>query len=442
MTSVDSEAREFSRKGEVDSLLRNIDECLSEMVGFLREGEEVPMPLQERMSELHTELNRVILEFEGRDELNGDEQEMLAKAKAQLVKIFSSMYGLVYGDKPALEGALDGVRSAVSVLISPQSGRDLTDGEILRDEYLRTAKGRFPTAARGAVSDAIKKSLQLDLKGKKNVELQGQHEKLKEEAVYDSLLGEAGFKVRKWGEKEIDEILGSYCHPHEARRNKPRGCAVIMVDLDMFKNTNDTLGHPVGDMVLKVVARAIGRNLRPEDVKVRFGGEEMYMFLFDITKEEAIEKASALQIAVRREGDELGGKKLSNESDYWDFVRGRGDEKTGGNEHLRNHPVTISVGVASFSDVFRKGDDPKKVRKQMLKLADRCLYQAKESGRDGVVYVDDKEFQRVSEEGDSLESQIMTVESMRGTVEEHPTFDDLTDGMEVPEDTDEEDIAS
>jgi len=72
---------------------------------------------------------------------------------------------------------------------------------------------------------------------------------------------------------------------------------VLMVDIDHFKSVNDTYGHLNGDEVLRGVAQTLKNRVRPRDIVVRWGGEEIFIFL----------------AAAGREGAELAGEKLRRE---------------------------------------------------------------------------------------------------------------------------------
>ncbi len=78
---------------------------------------------------------------------------------------------------------------------------------------------------------------------------------------------------------------------------QPRGdacCAVLMLDLDRFKEINDTLGHGFGDQVLKEVAKRLRQAVRPEDMVARLGGDEFMVLMQDVEREHAPRRARAL----------------------------------------------------------------------------------------------------------------------------------------------------
>lgn len=130
--------------------------------------------------------------------------------------------------------------------------------------------------------------------------------------------------------------------------------ACVMIDLDKFKQVNDTLGHAVGDDLIKAAARSILSNLRQMDVACRLGGDE-FVLLLPRTNEQ-----SAAQVADRI----------------------REDYATASSRLLpARERKTMSIGVAS---VF--GTSPRPSNPEALMLAcDQTLYRAKESGRDATL---------------------------------------------------------
>ena len=129
-------------------------------------------------------------------------------------------------------------------------------------------------------------------------------------------------------------------------RNADRLSALLFVDLDQFKQVNDTLGHPCGDELLCAVAERLRGMLRPEDFVARFGGDEFVVFQQDI---ESHEDAAGL---ARRIVDRLSER-----------------------YKIDNHLVEIgaSVGIAMTS--------PGVTADTLLKNADMALYRAKADGR-------------------------------------------------------------
>jgi diguanylate cyclase (GGDEF)-like protein len=146
-----------------------------------------------------------------------------------------------------------------------------------------------------------------------------------------------------------------------SRRNAQpdRGClALLMMDLDHFKNVNDSHGHLVGSQTIKQVGELIEATIRESDVAARYGGEEYVTFLSNATTDVALRIAERIRAAV--EGHEI-------------VVTRRGVEA-----RLR---VTISIGTASYPD---DSVDPV----DLIEKADLALYRAKTLGRNRVCAFD------------------------------------------------------
>jgi diguanylate cyclase (GGDEF)-like protein len=129
------------------------------------------------------------------------------------------------------------------------------------------------------------------------------------------------------------------------------GVSLLMVDIDHFKRINDAHGHPVGDSVLREVARVLKDTLRAVDSLGRYGGEEFIAILPHTSHDEALQTADRLRRAIEEHLFRCAGKELR---------------------------TTVSVGVASFpSDTVDAPAD-------LVREADKALYRAKEGGRNRV----------------------------------------------------------
>lgn len=124
--------------------------------------------------------------------------------------------------------------------------------------------------------------------------------------------------------------------------------ALIMLDLDHFKNINDTYGHPIGDLVLRRVAECLMKSVRGEDVVARLGGEEFVVLL-----------RGADEMVAERHAQELRTA----------FEAMTFPEREGMH-------ITASFGVVCS----RHSTDPARLEE----LVDQALYQAKEAGRNCV----------------------------------------------------------
>ncbi len=130
-------------------------------------------------------------------------------------------------------------------------------------------------------------------------------------------------------------------------RRQKEHFAVLMMDIDHFKNTNDTFGHAAGDYVLTKVARALSSNVREEDTVARVGGEEFVVSSPYTNRLAAIVLAERLRKAVESLDIQFEGNTI---------------------------PVTISIGIAMLP---QDGDS----LETLLAAADERLYFAKNAGR-------------------------------------------------------------
>jgi diguanylate cyclase (GGDEF)-like protein len=132
--------------------------------------------------------------------------------------------------------------------------------------------------------------------------------------------------------------------------------AVVMLDVDHFKQVNDRFGHAAGDAILRQLAKRLHQNLRPTDILARYGGEEFVILLPRTASHEAE------QIVAR----------------LWQAV-------SGNPFHVDNEviPVTISIGIAEHNESVENIDT-------LMRHADEALYQAKQAGRNRWVIWKDK----------------------------------------------------
>jgi len=166
---------------------------------------------------------------------------------------------------------------------------------------------------------------------------------------------------RKLGELATrDGLTGAYRRGHiegELRRlvlglqRKPGDFSIQLLDLDHFKQVNDTHGHAVGDEVLRRIAVQVQDTVRGSDLFGRWGGEEFMVLLPDTPLPQALEAAERLRLAIERM------------------------EFTG--EGGASFRVTVSIGVAQF--------EPELTADELAQRADKALYAAKRGGRNRVM---------------------------------------------------------
>ncbi|MCL2019439.1 MAG: diguanylate cyclase [Oscillospiraceae bacterium] len=138
---------------------------------------------------------------------------------------------------------------------------------------------------------------------------------------------------------------------HEAERLK-QCAAVILFDIDKFKDVNDTYGHAAGDEVLSSIAKLISAQMRPYDLFARYGGEEFILFLPDTNKRLAIEIAERIRTSAENHVIQYESVSITR---------------------------TLSIGLAVSSN----GTDKLET---LIEIADAALYRAKEGGRNRVEF--------------------------------------------------------
>ncbi|MEN9785313.1 MAG: hypothetical protein RLZZ299_577 [Pseudomonadota bacterium] len=143
-------------------------------------------------------------------------------------------------------------------------------------------------------------------------------------------------------------VLRELAREYERARRYGRDFTVLMIDLDYFKEINDTWGHPAGDRVLALVGRVLRTNVRTCDHAGRYGGEECMVILVETAAEAAAGVAERIRAAVART----------------DFGIDR--------------PITVSIGVAGCGPAADVAPE------RLLERADAALYAAKGAGRNRV----------------------------------------------------------
>ena len=125
--------------------------------------------------------------------------------------------------------------------------------------------------------------------------------------------------------------------------------SILLIDIDFFKRVNDTYGHEQGDLVLKNVAEIIQKNFRKNDVCCRYGGEEFIVLISNVSKNEAYQSAERFRQAIEQQ-----------------FIENVGH-------------ITVSIGISEW---------PKSSKdiSEVFRIADKYLYEAKNSGRNCIRY--------------------------------------------------------
>jgi diguanylate cyclase (GGDEF)-like protein len=168
-----------------------------------------------------------------------------------------------------------------------------------------------------------------------------QNSQLYELAMVDGL---TGLFVRRYFEARLDE---------EVQRSDRFGSefSVIMMDLDHFKDLNDTHGHPAGDRILRDIAEIVRSEMRGVDTAARYGGEEFSMILPRTQMVAAYNLAKRIRARIAEHEVEIDGAKVG---------------------------LTASFGIASYPESEARDAS------ELVRLADRALYRAKQLGRNRV----------------------------------------------------------
>jgi diguanylate cyclase (GGDEF)-like protein len=167
-------------------------------------------------------------------------------------------------------------------------------------------------------------------------------ETLRLQSIRDSL---TGLFNRRYMEESLAREL------RRAARNQ-RSLGAIMLDLDHFKRFNDTFGHEAGDTLLRELGEFLRTRTRREDIACRYGGEEFAVILPEASIEATQHRAERLRAEFKHLNVQHRGQSLGT--------------------------VTLSLGVAVFPEHGTTFEE-------ILRVADRALYRAKEKGRDRVV---------------------------------------------------------
>jgi diguanylate cyclase (GGDEF)-like protein/PAS domain S-box-containing protein len=176
----------------------------------------------------------------------------------------------------------------------------------------------------------------MDITARKRAE-----EVLREEAIHDPLTG-------LFNRRYMEEMLDQETLRTDRLR---RPISIIMLDIDYFKQVNDTFGHAAGDAMLHKLGSFLLKNIRGTDIACRYGGDEFVLILPNASLKVAQQRAEILCQGARDLHVELYGQPAK--------------------------AFTLSLGVATFPDHGA-------TREALLKAADAALYNAKAAGRDQV----------------------------------------------------------
>lgn len=165
---------------------------------------------------------------------------------------------------------------------------------------------------------------------------------LRQQSIHDPL---TGLYNRRYMREALEREL------RRAHRDQ-RPLGILMVDIDRFKELNDSFGHEAGDIVLNALGNFLKAQFRGNDIPCRYGGEEFLIILPKISVDECRKRAEKFREEVKGLIVQHAGKSLPR--------------------------ISFSVGVSGFPN---HGD----ILDDLLKVADAALYRAKAAGRDRVV---------------------------------------------------------
>ena len=166
--------------------------------------------------------------------------------------------------------------------------------------------------------------------------------KLKDNSLKDAMTG-------LYNRRFLEEFINAFAS--QVKRDNST-YSILMIDVDFFKNVNDTYGHDIGDQVIAKIGDVLRSNIRKSDLAIRYGGEEFVVLLRNATDEATKKIASKIH------------------SDFSKIVFDIGSGKT-----LQK---TLSIGIANFP---KDGDTIWKA----IKYADTALYVAKTTGRNKII---------------------------------------------------------
>ncbi len=166
-------------------------------------------------------------------------------------------------------------------------------------------------------------------------------ESLRQQSIRDPL---TGLFNRRYMEETLEREV------RRAARHQS-SLSIIMLDVDHFKQFNDTFGHDAGDALLREVGNFLKVTVRGSDVACRYGGEEFMLLLPEVSQEIACERAELVRNGIKHLHVHYHGQPLG--------------------------AITISSGVATYPDHGADGDF-------VVRAADAAMYRAKQEGRDCV----------------------------------------------------------
>lgn len=270
-------------------------------------------------------------------------------------------------DKAMLEvgSKIDGELSAVSALLERAAKDTGAYGESLNDVSAALGTDRSPAEVQALVETLVtatkameSRSRELETRlqeSKAEVsQLRENMEQIRNESLTDQLTGLGN-------RRRFDDALKQMC---EEAVQKGTPMVLVLGDIDHFKKFNDTYGHHTGDQVLKLVAGCMRQIVKAPLMPARYGGEEFALLLPGLDLPKGVEVADRVRRTIERK----------------ELVKKSTGENLGA--------VTMSFGAALY--------EPGEPLTDFIKRADACLYSAKRSGRNRVMWEISEELQKMA----------------------------------------------
>jgi diguanylate cyclase (GGDEF)-like protein len=178
---------------------------------------------------------------------------------------------------------------------------------------------------------------------------------------HNRVIADSYGELRKYEQHATTDALTGLGNRHSMENTFPREilrCAddaqpvsLIMIDVDNFKDFNDRFGHIAGDRALSAVAKVFKKHFRPNDILVRYGGDEFAVLLPGVSDEQALTIADRVRQRVSGDTSEAA-------------------------DSLIQVPIRISMGIATLGET--------RTLEALIRAADAALYRAKRAGRNAV----------------------------------------------------------
>ncbi|MCG8551499.1 MAG: EAL domain-containing protein [Desulfobacterales bacterium] len=254
-------------------------------------------------------------------------------------KSFSDLFGYAHSDIvlnefPASmpqERAQEKIKDIVQKALAGRTGKTETGCRHKKGFYFQVSALAYPIKINGVVQAVF--IFFEDITQRKQFE-----QKLHHQAFHDALTGIAN---RRYFTEQLDNFLAMQKKKISVR------FAVLLIDLDRFKNVNDSLGHQAGDQLLKMVVEKIKQCLRNNDLLARLGGDEFAILLSDVDSDELISTIAGRITKAAASPFIINGQEVR---------------------------ISASIGVVNQTLKYDKADS-------LIRDADLAMYHAKDSGK-------------------------------------------------------------